>query len=73
MFCRRIWRTSAHLFHVQGWPGGNSLFTWCEPDTWTPAAEFHNTLSNVPYCVVGAITIHTGSQHPALAPSAWLG
>jgi alkaline ceramidase len=58
---------------VQGWPFGDALFTWCEPDTWTPAAEFHNTLSNIPYCIVGAITIHTGSQHPSLAPLRMVG
>lgn len=52
----------------EGWILGDALFTWCEPDTWTPAAEFHNTWSNLPYCIVGLITMHSAGQLPALAP-----
>lgn len=51
-----------------GWLGGDALFTWCEPDTWAPAAEFHNTWSNIPYCLVGLITFHSASQTAALEP-----
>lgn len=44
---------------------GPALFTWCEEDykasPWI--AELHNTVSNIPYVVVGLITVRMARDH----------